>query len=211
MNTESRKVVRVVAPPHDGGGAQHTMGTKVLMPDGSVMPGVTRVVLVGELDKPWVAHITCHVREVDITALDDTGRRFTHDAVEAATPPESPLPPCQTEADAGPYLDYLNSEVGRSAITPELITAINIRAAEHGPFVMIGGQVFMTAEAAAAIGVDADSASTSTRTIIDQSRLEHPMRSLACIADGRPVWEITKDSICLNVDAGPAPHRSDAV
>lgn len=64
----SQRVIRVVAPKVGDSVAQPTMGTKVILPDGSVMPGVTRVVLVGDVDKPWVAHITCFVEDIDLTA-----------------------------------------------------------------------------------------------------------------------------------------------
>ncbi|KAF1005462.1 MAG: hypothetical protein GAK28_03214 [Luteibacter sp.] len=80
----SQRAIRVVAPKAGDGVAQSTMGTKVILPDGSAMPGVTRVVLVGDVGKPWVAHITCHVQYIDLTAELKTTTKAEPGATDGA-------------------------------------------------------------------------------------------------------------------------------
>jgi len=60
----------------DGTASIVCQGTKVLMPDGQEVPAIRRIVLVGEVDNVWSATIECVVRGPDITALNDTERKW---------------------------------------------------------------------------------------------------------------------------------------
>jgi hypothetical protein len=60
--------VTIVPPePHESG-VTKTMGTKVLLEDGSELQGVFRIILRAEVDSIWTAEIHCHPKMVSMTA-----------------------------------------------------------------------------------------------------------------------------------------------
>lgn len=65
-------IVRIV--PSDLRGAVHLAnGTKVLMPDGTEMPGVTEIVLTAKAGDIWRAQISCFVAAPEIVAKARVG------------------------------------------------------------------------------------------------------------------------------------------
>lgn len=61
------KLARIV-PAENGSGAHKTMGTKVLMSDGSALPGVTHITLTAGVNDLWRATIKCNVQAPEIMA-----------------------------------------------------------------------------------------------------------------------------------------------
>jgi hypothetical protein len=57
-----RPLVTIVPPASREAGYTPVQGTKILMPSGEAIQGVTKVVLVAEAGGIWSAEIHCHVR-----------------------------------------------------------------------------------------------------------------------------------------------------
>ena len=71
------RLLRIVPRKNaDGGDSLACNGTKVLLPDGSEVPGVKRITIVGEVDHVWHATIECVVHGPEITCLADTEARW---------------------------------------------------------------------------------------------------------------------------------------
>lgn len=71
------RTVTIIPGPRDAGNLHIANGTKVRLPSGEFLPGVTRVTLVAFSGDVWRAVIECHAAlEGDITALDDTETRY---------------------------------------------------------------------------------------------------------------------------------------
>lgn len=70
----TKTLLRIVPPPMgEDAFAHRTMGTQVLTPDGTPLPGVTRITLTAEPNSIWRATIECTVEAPEICAL--TGLR----------------------------------------------------------------------------------------------------------------------------------------
>lgn len=67
----------VPAKTSDGRDSLACNGTKVLLPDGSEVPGVQRITIVGEVNHVWQATLECVVHGPEITGLTDTSARWT--------------------------------------------------------------------------------------------------------------------------------------
>lgn len=103
MNTQ---LVTIIPDVPMGEGARRTQGTKVLLPDGRHLPGVTRIVITCDTNNVWRATIDCLAnvpafdgveaevrvearwrrwlrvvqrwlgRDVEVTTLDSTAREY---------------------------------------------------------------------------------------------------------------------------------------
>lgn len=72
-----RNFIRIVLPTHVPGTTPTSVGAQVLGPGGEKIPGVKSVVIRLEAGQPITAELTMHATlEGDITALEDTSRRF---------------------------------------------------------------------------------------------------------------------------------------
>lgn len=56
------ETLRIIPPSAKPGGPTLARGTKILNPDGSPVPGVTRIELEAEAGEIWLARIHCRVR-----------------------------------------------------------------------------------------------------------------------------------------------------
>lgn len=88
-------IVTIRPGQHEGGGPCLTMGTKVLMPDGTEMPGVHKVVLTADVNDVWKAEIHCYASLEEIraeaivkrtTVADDTSWPGCEVVVEGLSP-----------------------------------------------------------------------------------------------------------------------------
>jgi len=63
------KLLRIVPRENPDGGPHLTQGTKVLMPDGTPVPGITKIVITGLTNDVFRADISCHVTLPEITCM----------------------------------------------------------------------------------------------------------------------------------------------
>ena len=62
----TQKLLRIVPPEASTTGVTKAQGTKVLMPDGTPVSGVSEIVMTAKVDGAWEARITCHVTPVEM-------------------------------------------------------------------------------------------------------------------------------------------------
>lgn len=62
------RYLRIVPRLPDAQGAQGTMGTQVICPDGTAIPGVTSITLIARVNDVWRAQIECIVAPPEISA-----------------------------------------------------------------------------------------------------------------------------------------------
>lgn len=60
---------RVILPPQSGRGFAPTRGTVVVTPNGERIPGVTKIVLVADLNSIWRAELHLQMQAPDISCL----------------------------------------------------------------------------------------------------------------------------------------------
>lgn len=77
------KAAKIVFKVQAGFEPTLTQGTKVILPDGSELPGVTKIVLTAEPNGLWTADVQINVclegelgAEIEVTDMADTSRRF---------------------------------------------------------------------------------------------------------------------------------------
>lgn len=63
------KLVRIVPTPHEPGQYCKTQGTKLFLPSGEAIPGVTGIVLRAGIDDVWRAEISMNIDPPDVTCL----------------------------------------------------------------------------------------------------------------------------------------------
>lgn len=83
-------LVRIIPGACGDGFPHRTNGTKVLMPDGTELPRVTKIVLTAEPDDIWRAEIHCHVLVDQVVA---EAQIRDHKAQPSAVPSAPPLEP----------------------------------------------------------------------------------------------------------------------
>jgi hypothetical protein len=66
-----------IVPGRDSEGNAVVQGTKVLLPDGSAIPGVRKITLVAEAGGLWNATIELVASIVDVTNIDSTEMEFS--------------------------------------------------------------------------------------------------------------------------------------
>ena len=64
-----RQLVTIIPPASAESGHTLVQGTKVLLPTGEAVPGITKVVLVAEAGGIWSAEIHCHARMSEINGV----------------------------------------------------------------------------------------------------------------------------------------------
>lgn len=77
----SNKLCTIVPPPSEAGKYTRTNGTKVVLPDGSVLGGVTSIRLIGHTNDIWRAEIEClaHVDAMPgmLVSINTNGKQLT--------------------------------------------------------------------------------------------------------------------------------------
>ena len=61
--------VRIVQPERDSSGATNSMGTKILLDDGSELQGVYKIVLTAQVNDVWRAELHVMPNMTDMSAL----------------------------------------------------------------------------------------------------------------------------------------------
>jgi hypothetical protein len=122
------QVVRIVpAPMGETDIAHRTSGTKVLLPDGSELPGVAKIILTAEPGDIWRAEIHCHAivdgvvadaQIMDVTLVRDSERNWMagKPADEHYPPMPRPVPPAPQPCECKTHC--MHAKITQSPLRP---------------------------------------------------------------------------------------------
>lgn len=72
------KLLKIIPPPTSDGGSTHYVafhGSKIVTPNGEALPGITKVVITGQVDDIWRAELSCLIEPPDFSLIGDVYTR----------------------------------------------------------------------------------------------------------------------------------------